>query len=91
MAKIWDKEKFTKSKSTFKLLGCDMETFRAHIQSKFTEGMSWDNYPEWQFDHITPLLYDNPTQAEMERRMHYTNIQPMWASENAVKGNRFVG
>lgn len=92
---IWKRDKFTKSKKTFKLLGCDMVTFRAHIEKQFTEGMTWDNYGhgsgKWQFDHVVPLLYGDPDQKTIEGRMHYTNIQPMWSHENAVKGNRYVG
>ena len=95
MGKIWDKNKFTKSKSTFKLLGCDMITFRSHVEKQFTEGMTWDNHGngdnKWNFDHIKPLLYKNPDQSEMEKRMHYKNIQPMWAKENQSKNNRYIG
>lgn len=95
MGKIWDKEKFTKSKKSFELLGCNMDTFRAHVEQQFTEGMTWDNYgfgnDKWNFDHIVPLLYDDPDQKEIERRMHYTNIQPMWQKDNMIKSNRFIG
>ena len=95
LGKIWSRNRFTKSKKTFDLLGCNMETFKSHIAQQFKEGMTWDNHGhgkgKWQFDHIVPLLHGNPDKVEIERRMHYTNMQPMWASENASKGNRFIG
>jgi hypothetical protein len=67
-----------------------MDTFKVHIKKQFKKGMTWDNHGKWHFDHIKPLLHDNPDQKEMERRMHYTNIQPLWASENTKKGNRYI-
>jgi hypothetical protein len=98
MGKIWGRHKFSKSKKTFELIGCDMDTLRSHIEKQFTDGMTWDNHGlsggnerTWQFDHRTPLLHGDPDQAEMERRMHFTNIQPMWANDNQSKGNRFIG
>lgn len=95
MRNIWKRDKFTKSKKTFELLGCNMETFRAHIELQFTEGMTWDNHGsgpgKWQFDHVVPLLFGDPDQKTMEERMHYTNLQPMWSHVNAAKGNRHVG
>lgn len=95
MAKIWKRNKFTKSKKTFELLGCDMTTFRAHIELQFTDGMTWDNhghgFGKWNFDHVVPLLYGDPDQKTMEERMHYTNLQPLWYKDNVTKGNRYVG
>jgi hypothetical protein len=95
MGKIWARHKFSKSKKTMELIGCDMDTLRSHIEKQFTEGMTWDNHgsghDNWQWDHIIPLLHGDPDQAEMEKRMHYTNIQPMWAKDNQIKGNRFIG
>jgi hypothetical protein len=72
-----------------------METFKSHVEQQFTEGMTWDNHGngegKWNFDHRVPLLYGNPDQEEIERRMNYTNIQPLWAKDNQSKGNRFIG
>jgi hypothetical protein len=59
--------------------------------------MTWDNYGEWQIDHITPLRFRDPETGELPtleqtiERLHYLNTQPMWASENMAKGNRRIG
>ena len=53
--------------------------------------MSWDNHGDWHIDHIIPLKYDNPTLEQTIQRLHYTNTQPLWATENISKGNRYVG
>ena len=36
------------------LLGCDAAKAKEHIQSQFTEGMSLENYGDWDVDHIKP-------------------------------------
>ena len=38
-------------------LGIDIATFRAHLESQFKKGMSWDNYGDWHIDHRVPLRY----------------------------------
>lgn len=80
-----------KSDRTMELVGCDMETFRAHIESLFTEGMSWDNYGMhgWHLDHVTPCASFDLSDPEQQKRcFHYTNTQPLWALDNLIKGDR---
>ena len=45
------------STNTLELIGCDRETFISHIETQFTEGMTWENYglKGWHVDHIIPL------------------------------------
>ena len=69
-------------------INADATTFKAHIENKFTEGMTWDNYGEWEIDHIIPLKYNNPTVEEIVNRLDYKNTQPLWKFDNYVKGNR---
>ena len=83
--------KSKKSKRTMEYVGCTIEEFKAHISSQFKEGMSWDNHGKWHIDHIIPLKYNNPSIEETIERLHYTNTQPLWATDNIAKGNRFIG
>jgi len=57
--------------------------------------MTWDNYGEWHIDHIKPIQFKEngvaPTMEEVIKRLHYTNLQPLWALDNITKGNRWVG
>ena len=32
----------------------------------------------------------SPTIEEVAKRLHYTNTQPLWATENMSKGNRYT-
>lgn len=77
-----------KSESTSKLLGCSIEKLKEHLESQFTEGMTWDNYGfyGWHVDHIKPCVsFDLSDPEEQHKCFHYTNLQPLWAEENRVK------
>ena len=74
---------------TLELLGCSLKELMSHLEARFTKGMSWDNYGEWHIDHILPCnSFDLTEQEEQELCFHYTNMQPLWASDNIRKGDR---
>lgn len=80
----------SKSDSTFNLLGCSFKFLKQHLESKFTEGMNWDNYGinGWEIDHILPCIsFDLSKPEEQKLCFHYTNLQPLWASINRAKNN----
>ena len=76
--------------SSTEYLGCNIETFKKHIEQQFTGGMSWENYGEWHIDHKMPLKYNKPSLEEVVQRLHYTSTQSIWASENMSKGCRYI-
>jgi hypothetical protein len=81
-----------KSARTLGLLGCTVEEFRAHLESQFKPGMTWENqgYCGWHVDHIRPCASFDLTDPEQQRIcFHYTNLQPLWAEENMRKGAKF--
>jgi len=79
---------FTKRGSTLKYLGCDWGQLIAHIEDQFTGGMSWGNRGQWHLDHIMPFA-SAKTEKDIVALAHYTNIQPLWAKDNLVKGGRY--
>ena len=80
-----------KEKHSIEYLGCSIQHFKEHIEKQFTEGMTWDNHGEWHIDHIIPLKYENPTIEETIERLHWENTQPLWATDNIAKSNRYIG
>lgn len=66
-------------------LGCSLLELKSHIEKRFVDGMSWDNYGEWHLDHIMPLI-SAKTSEELNALCHYTNMQPLWAVDNLRKG-----
>jgi hypothetical protein len=88
--------KSNKTNRSIEYLGCDIATYKEHIEKQFTEGMTWDNMGEWEIDHIKPMKYkenkdDIITLEENMKRLHFTNTQPLWKADNRTKGNRFIG
>ena len=82
-------KKNIKSKSTFELTGCNLEQLKKYLESKFEDGMSWDNYGVWHLDHIIPCARFDLSDPEQQKIcFHYTNLQPMWGDQNLKKGAR---
>lgn len=68
---------YSKKSYTESIIGCDYNYFIKHIESQFTEDMSWNNYgTEWDIDHIIPISSAN-SEDEVMRLNHYTNLQPL--------------
>lgn len=78
-----------KVKSSVDFLGCSFEEFKIHLESKFTEGMSWDNRHLWEIDHILPMRLAK-TEADVIRLSHYTNLQPLWRKDNRKKSGKVI-
>jgi hypothetical protein len=79
-----------KSKSTMELLGIPHVDFLiTWLECKFKEGMTWENRSLWHIDHIIPCSsFDLTKPEEQAQCFHYTNLQPLWASENLAKGSK---
>lgn len=79
-----------KSANTMTLLGVsNIEFLWAHLEKQFKPGMTKENHGLWHIDHIIPCFSFDLTKAEEQAKcFHYTNLQPLWASENLSKGNR---
>lgn len=79
----------SKTKSCEVILGCDIPFFRDYIKSKFKRGMTFSNYGKWHLDHIIPVS-EAKTKDDLEKLNHYTNFQPLWASDNLQKSNKTI-
>ena len=53
--------------------------------------MAWENYGYygWHIDHIIPLS-SAKTEEELYKLSHFTNLQPMGASDNRKKGAKIL-
>jgi len=82
----------SKSAPTLELLGCTIEELHEHLESQFTEGMTWENRGSrgWHIDHIRPCAsFDLTDPAQQRECFHYTNLQPLWAEDNLKKGDSY--
>lgn len=85
--------------SILETLGCSVVELKLYLESKFHinpdtgEAMSWNNWgPKgWHIDHIVPLSAFVLTDTEQfKTATHYTNLQPLWAKANLVKGAKIL-
>ncbi len=78
---------FTKRSGIGTMIGCSWIDFKIYLESKFTEGMSWDNYGKWHIDHIVPCA-SAQSEEDLIRLQHFTNLQPLWATDNLRKSDK---
>jgi len=69
-------------------LGYSADDLKEHLQSQFTEGMSWGNHGEWDIDHIRPVT-NFSLDTSVSEVCALENLQPLWKVDNLVKGNKF--
>jgi hypothetical protein len=74
---------------TEEIVGISFNEFKLYMESKFVDGMNWENRSEWHIDHIVPLSTAKSEQ-ELIALSHYTNLQPLWAMENLKKGDKIL-
>lgn len=71
-------------------IGCSIDDLKLHLEKQFVDGMNWENYGDWHVDHIRPCCSFDLTDPEQQREcFHYTNLQPLWATDNLSKGGRY--
>ncbi|MDA7807543.1 hypothetical protein N8947_00620 [Candidatus Pelagibacter sp.] len=86
-----------KTNRTFKMVGCTPEFLKKHLEKQFyphpttNEKMTWKNHSKygWHVDHKLPMDLA-VTSEDVVELSHYTNLQPMWATENLKKGNKII-
>ena len=89
---MWKSLKFGKSGLSWEsLVGYTADELRAHLESQFKDGMTWDNYGnKWQIDHIRPISdfdFTSANDPEFRECWSLWNLQPLFAEENMSKGS----
>lgn len=72
-----------------KFLGYSADDLRVHLESLFSDGMTWDAFHagDIHLDHKTPLSHFDLTDDEQVREAwSLNNLQPLWAHDNMAKG-----
>jgi hypothetical protein len=79
-----------KELKTIELLGYSPSQLKETIESKFVDGMSWNNNGEWHIDHIKPISsFDKTESPKVINSLN--NLQPLWAFDNLSKGSKIIG
>jgi hypothetical protein len=75
----------------FDILKYSPENLIEHLENKFKDNMTWDNYGEWHVDHIKPISSFQITEIGDKEFMScwsLNNLQPLWGEENIRKSNK---
>ena len=84
-----------KNRTWESLVGYSISELIVHLETKFKNGMSWDNYGTyWHIDHIKPVSWfviETVESDAFKQCWALDNLQPLEASVNMSKGNRFIG
>ena len=82
-----------KGKHTFDILGYSVDDLKSHLESLFNDNMCWNNYGSyWHIDHIKPAsMFNHENIDEIYECWSLDNLQPLEASLNMSKGNRYIG
>lgn len=83
--------KQNKNSCILDIVGCSIKNLKKHIEKQFVKGMSWSNYGKWHIDHIKPCASFDLSQPEHQKQcFHFTNLQPLWATDNLKKHCKIV-
>jgi len=75
-------------------LGYSVADLCRAIELKFQNGMTWDNYGDWEIDHVKPdswFQYSSTDEQGFKNSFAIDNLQPMWKHENRKKNNLYEG
>lgn len=83
---------FEFSNCYYDFISCSLLDFKERFEFLFKDGMSWNNYGEWQIDHIKPCTYFDLLLPEQQKEcFKISNLQPLWANENEEKSTNYNG
>jgi hypothetical protein len=74
------------------MVGYKITDLMNHLEKQFTKGMNWENYGEWEIDHIVPIIawnFSSYSDIGFMRCWNYRNLRPLWGKENRKKGGSF--
>lgn len=84
--------KFIKGKNTSlsKYIGCNIDFFKAWLESNFNENISWNNYGiYWDIDHVIPLSkFDFNNEVELQICYNWINLRPLEKKINILKSDK---
>ena len=87
------KHEYKGAKNVWDVVGCNFEEFLAYIQSQFQDGMTMENYgngkDKWNIDHIIPICTAE-NDEDLERLNHYSNLRPMWSTDNYKRPRKIL-
>lgn len=76
-----------KSTPSRRMLGADPHVCKKFLEDQFAPGMNWQNRGDWHIDHFFPISLAK-NESDVRMFSHFTNLRPLWASDNIRKNNK---
>ena len=70
------------------IVGFTADQLKIHLEKRFKDGMSWENYGEWHIDHKIPVSafnFEKSEDIDFKRCWTLKNLQPLWRHANLQK------
>lgn len=81
-----------KEDKTVKYLGYSSKQLKQRLEINFTEKMSWNNYGEWEIDHIIPIDYFIKRRVINPKTINaLSNLKPRWKTNRIINGVFYLG
>ena len=64
-----------------RLVGYTIDDLIAHLETHFTKGMSWENFGEWEVEHVVPrekFDYASADDPSFRECWALSNLRPGW-------------
>jgi hypothetical protein len=90
---VLKENKLDKYSNYFNMVGYSALDLKEHLEKRFKNDMSWENYGEWHIDHIKPIslfIFESVDDKEFKECWSLDNLQPMWGVENIKKSNKLL-
>jgi len=71
-------------------MGYSVDELKEQLQTRWNDGMNWDNYGDWNIDHVVPtsfFVFTDYSDLAFKACWSLKNIQPMWRGDNSSKSN----
>ncbi|MEQ8962989.1 MAG: hypothetical protein RLP02_34605 [Coleofasciculus sp. C2-GNP5-27] len=75
------------------IVGYSLEKLLVHLEKQFLPGMTWENFHQWEIDHIVPrsaFSFQDETDPEFVACWSLTNLRPMWTVDNRQKSAKIL-
>ena len=84
---VWESLKKSKEGRHWEfLVGFTLGELKRHLELRFADGMSWENYGSyWEVDHVKPLACC----ASFGEAWNLGNLQPLTKYDNRSKGDKY--
>ena len=99
ISNAFNRQGYKKNSRTEQILGCSFDELKLHLESKFENWMTWDNYGKydknilnygWDIDHIITTS-SATTEEELIQLNHFSNLQPLCSKTNRdIKKNSLI-